>query len=765
MAMAMAEEEGSRSRAMVVVKEERLKDERSRVRWEKPNPLAGRTGEGAPIAPPGWLWKAGNRARDMYFYSPSGETFRSQPHLQSYLATLPNPPPLFLFRFKVDPQEFKDGVLPGVPPEDAGSSARRRAKSGSKEVSVPSKRRKLTIKIKGNSNGFRKMNDHSLHPARKSSNEMNGSLSTDGTPEHAPRKINKKEIDRSGKKEAINTTFSRLLLGPTSYNVLSKNAEVLQKFLDEAARMKEKDTQEIDELRNDLLDRKHNAAQLSKYPESVLHVFYSLLRNEEAPASFGRKELIEFCSKWICKHKHHWCLLETSRIDTVENFFPKTSRERGRTECGLESMPTENEVSGPGSAVNAKSTETNEQSLTPRTEGNIDILDRDLILTAEDLTMKTEDSFWSKETIQKNIGDLYIGRESTEAKLEPGQLVLFEGSKPQSNKCGCQVCSCDSSFCHGCTCSLCKIFIQHKQSWTFIKCPICRHFCHLECALKAMRAGVVAELGMDGEFLCPCCLNKSDLVPFWIDRLKDALTSIDRPALQKYLTSAVLVLNGTQRQDFEIVHRSVMELHDSLLYNTPCPNLQQILQQIQEKMDGLSVPLKNTVDTNHLSGVDLQDSDIFQEEEKVLEGQKRAELDYVEWLIAEKNADTQRIILRDAQEQMKKAESDISAKAVRARASRTFIKQAERRLQLMKRNSMVKALSMEQLEKQRAAFDLELVELNKLQDKLGSFSSELHDMPARQFSSLLQDFKVQSKRVETVKARLEQIDCLNNFFS
>lgn len=65
------------------------------------HPLAGKTGEGPPIAPPNWKWRAGNRMSDMYFYSPSGKQFRSRPELANYLPTLDNPPDANLFCWRV----------------------------------------------------------------------------------------------------------------------------------------------------------------------------------------------------------------------------------------------------------------------------------------------------------------------------------------------------------------------------------------------------------------------------------------------------------------------------------------------------------------------------------------------------------------------------------------------------------------------------------------------------------------------------------------
>ncbi|KAJ7192469.1 hypothetical protein O6H91_Y520700 [Diphasiastrum complanatum] len=80
---------------------DRPNDQKPKPKKRRPHPLAGRSGEGAPIAPPGWLWKAGRRATDMYFCSPTGEKFRAKHLLRAYLDTLPNPPPFGLFRFTI----------------------------------------------------------------------------------------------------------------------------------------------------------------------------------------------------------------------------------------------------------------------------------------------------------------------------------------------------------------------------------------------------------------------------------------------------------------------------------------------------------------------------------------------------------------------------------------------------------------------------------------------------------------------------------------
>jgi hypothetical protein len=65
---------------------------------------------------------------------------------------------------------------------------------------------------------------------------------------------------------------------------------------------------------------------MKAFPKNVLHAVVLLMRNEEAPLALGRRELIRLCTKWYCKYKHFWCLLEEHRIrSVVEKFISDTS--------------------------------------------------------------------------------------------------------------------------------------------------------------------------------------------------------------------------------------------------------------------------------------------------------------------------------------------------------------------------------------------------------------------------------------------------------
>ncbi|KAJ7523105.1 hypothetical protein O6H91_18G037700 [Diphasiastrum complanatum] len=893
---------------------DRPNDQKPKPKKRRPHPLAGRSGEGAPIAPPGWLWKAGRRATDMYFCSPTGEKFRAKHLLRAYLDTLPNPPPFGLFRFTIKANEFKDMPLPGVPPEDVDPSDGKKRKSHdiwrSNKKRKPYVRRKLSeiqsqenltsdsiLKLEGNfvgnkGKGVQKYKktmsspqnaqrlEQESHLAAANKSNMFGKskkkmLSLHNV-QHLEQKfhvLNNKNFSKKRLKKKSSKLFSQLLAAPTSYHVLSKDATVLRMFLDEAEKLKEKSEEEISELRNILLNRRYLSTRLGRYPDKVLRVFFSLLRNQDAPLSIGKNELIELCSKWSCKHKNYWCLLETKRINLFKKQLLKAEKAQ-MDPCLLDLIEASNENEDEGEVLDTPFSHKSNSSKDQRMEGNYnqnqEILedlnrpfsatidgmtaeivrnevghqvngdfddlatrlaraingdsfilttqsggqnvsldkrllssnyaenakiaedfgsnieasyrqiqsqifgnlgentglgDREIIVAAEELGpdhVASSNACHPKETAWKECSDIALLPQEVKdgADIKPQDKKL-KGSDGPVQSCGCQICLRDSTFCFGCACSFCRTAIQHKENWTFTKCPICNHLCHLECALKSRRAGVVPELGLDGEYLCPCCLEKSDLVPFWRDRVKDALSCIDMTLLQKHVTSAILVLNGTHREKYENIHRSVMELHDTLLYNTPCPDLHAILHDIQEKMDNCA-ELQNHMGNS--TGADAKDA-ILKEEEKLSECRKKAALDFVEWLSAEKNADTQRSFLRDVTELVKKAEENVSMKADRAKTSRDAVKKVEKQLCLMKRSCSGKALSLEQLENQRAALDLELSELDSLQEKVSTITSELQESSARQYSSLLEEVENQRKRVLATKARLEEMASTINFFT
>ncbi|KAJ7543754.1 hypothetical protein O6H91_09G051300 [Diphasiastrum complanatum] len=752
-------------------------------------------------------------------------------------------------------------------------------------------------------------------------------------------------------------SFTRILSSPTSYVVLWKNANILQRFLNEGSRLKERSESELEELRMFLIRRKLDLVNLSKYPEGALRVFFFLLRNQEAPLALGKEELLDFCSKWNCKKKHYWCFSETRRLrgiaisnskfekssqqhsnihhagealstlgselftvrigsedaiiksTTEDMIVAATEEEKAREET---SLPVKAELSDAGELLNLRSTSTergNRYTELKEADNNCALEEpsdnlaqatystlfgeeyptfvqedrcssgADALQCASNLTNtqfhknndisseigeKTSqvvdgegtvhnlvsesidgtgvtnhimlqrdhvqlDSGQSLQATKENFiytvreqgvpdepaivttyGDLVHpvgycdrlvlkqsqemgyekvpgqqsvipynqclsdgeeGKSTLDASSERRELVLYDKEASQktmrTDACWCDSCTVDPTFCYGCQCSLCRVEISPKQNWSFLHCPGCNHVCHVECALKARRAGVVKEMGLDGEFLCPSCLRKRDLIPFWKDRVKNALMSVDTSMLEKQLFSAVLVLNGTQREMYQNIHEKLRELHSSVLYDKTSPDLTERLYQIQKDVDALDDPNEQIDDFEEISEEllrNFQVGDLLVEESKVLECKKKAELDHAEWLQAETLTDSERLKLKDAIEQVKKIEEETKLRADCARASKRHLQRAERRLQFLKSNCKARVLSREQIEIQRAALNTELSELRRLQGKIGSFSYESPDLSVDDFSLLLDGVKVQRKRVESAQAMLEHLLALDNIF-
>ncbi|KAG6544904.1 hypothetical protein Mapa_013594 [Marchantia paleacea] len=127
-----------------------------------PNLLANQSGEGAPIAPDGWGWRAGTRKQDMYFTAPSGEVFRSRCRLNNFLKTMRNSPSQDSFCWSITEGVLHHPALQFAVPESAlqraesaiaASSSTRVSKSRknlhiSPAISLPSRK----IQTRGTSN-------------------------------------------------------------------------------------------------------------------------------------------------------------------------------------------------------------------------------------------------------------------------------------------------------------------------------------------------------------------------------------------------------------------------------------------------------------------------------------------------------------------------------------------------------------------------------------------------------------------------------------
>ncbi|KAG6548016.1 hypothetical protein Mapa_010450 [Marchantia paleacea] len=106
----------------------------------KKNLLSRKCGEGPPIAPEGWKWRAGLRKQDMYFTAPDGTRFRSKRPLNEYLRTLSNPPAPADFCWSITPEVLAHPALQAfktATPPKKSAQFKKKAKASSKSGGEP----------------------------------------------------------------------------------------------------------------------------------------------------------------------------------------------------------------------------------------------------------------------------------------------------------------------------------------------------------------------------------------------------------------------------------------------------------------------------------------------------------------------------------------------------------------------------------------------------------------------------------------------------
>lgn len=154
--------------------------------------------------------------------------------------------------------------------------------------------------------------------------------------------------------------------------------------------------------------------------------------------------------------------------------------------------------------------------------------------------------------------------------------------------CWCKICSRDFSFCRGCMCSFCQEILQPGEDWKVVKC-ICGHVCHMDCALAANAAGVVKELGLDGELSCPSCSRKVDLWLFFQKKI-DMISSLGQVAnanlkdLERLLLHSLELLKGTEKIKYKSIEELVRESYE-LIRNFPILDLvQSLLRAVRDEL-------------------------------------------------------------------------------------------------------------------------------------------------------------------------------------
>ncbi|CAK9220685.1 unnamed protein product [Sphagnum troendelagicum] len=828
-----------------------------------PHPLAGRSGQGPPFAPPNWTWKAGQRLSDMYFCSPEGRRIRSQRQLQEYLASIPNPPPFSQFCWRITPEDIKPGPLPGVEAwnkkrlkgameekkaKDGNTSPKRKQPEQGDDMSLNNAKRMKTEFQKVHVM-YRPQVKADMSPPRYAVDHPYNLQSNVLPPRVVPFEVDNPTLGRRRKKSEAHTvgalkySFQSILLSPSSYKWLSNGNEVCQQFLHEAGRLNEKSAAEKTQLRQLLLKRELEGSNFSLYDTPVLCVFVSILRNEDPPSSLGKAELVSLCANWHCKHKQYWCALETGKLRLLsppKELAPPMDKLIGHGN-NLNGVLEGDHAKEP--RIHLPSSNSHGEDVRPVLQQNSDVAGMDNTATVttmdagntmqkdnvEEFTalsyfknFKNAESSLSTHVNLNGIPEIGKDGEGPDkvhnrsageaggghdgmfadgarqikvekqadyqdglqdipgfAKRDLGQrekgvdgvIVGKRGKKgripthfpvpecdPGSTICLCKSCIGDPSFCRGCTCSFCKVAIWPDEKWKMLECAVCGHVCHFLCAFNQQKAGVFKESGLDGEWECPGCAHRSDLLAFWRSRVKSAVSVSQVEEIEKHLLLAVLMLKDSEREAFQPLQCKVMEAHQLVQQDSPKTVLLDLLQVIQKELDNLAD------EEGTLAGEDAEwaqeametGKDYYNwhdEERKISALQKEAKAEYEEWKQAEKAAEAQRALLA---EYVQRADAEARAHAQHATMLSLQAYKGRRRMQVMKLVQAKMGVTLEQVELQRADLHHLTTKLQQLQHDVAYFEApgtNKESLPA--LSKLLEQLMAQREIVESARFKLD----------
>ncbi|XP_020570605.1 protein OBERON 2-like [Phalaenopsis equestris] len=120
----------------------------------------------------------------------------------------------------------------------------------------------------------------------------------------------------------------------------------------------------------------------------------------------------------------------------------------------------------------------------------------------------------------------------------------------------CDICCSESGFCRDCCCILCCGCVDSARGgFSFIRCQAilekdltCGHVAHIDCALRAYMAGTVGgSIGLDAEYYCRRCDNKTDLIQHVI-KMMEICKSFDSPDdIEKVLNLGSCILFGSEK--------------------------------------------------------------------------------------------------------------------------------------------------------------------------------------------------------------------------
>ncbi|XP_058105260.1 uncharacterized protein LOC131248808 isoform X2 [Magnolia sinica] len=159
------------------------------------------------------------------------------------------------------------------------------------------------------------------------------------------------------------------------------------------------------------------------------------------------------------------------------------------------------------------------------------------------------------------LANEHAGSESTfgDNDCKAGNKMCSLRVQPRTNSLeamACDICCTESGFCRDCCCILCcKTIDWEYGGYSFVKCEarvkgnyICGHIAHVNCALRSYMAGTVGgSIGLDVEYYCRRCDNKTNLISH-VERFLETCQSVDsRDGIEKILNLGLCILRGSQQ--------------------------------------------------------------------------------------------------------------------------------------------------------------------------------------------------------------------------
>ncbi|KAK8936642.1 hypothetical protein KSP39_PZI012273 [Platanthera zijinensis] len=149
----------------------------------------------------------------------------------------------------------------------------------------------------------------------------------------------------------------------------------------------------------------------------------------------------------------------------------------------------------------------------------------------------------------------------SESAVIPGDCKVGNGmcKSVKDNDChlkvkACDICCNESSFCRDCCCILCSGIVDSAHGgFSFIRCRaiveedlICGHCAHIECALRSHMAGTVGgSIGLDAEYYCRRCDNKTDLIQHVVQFIETCESLDSSDDIEKILNLGSCILIGS----------------------------------------------------------------------------------------------------------------------------------------------------------------------------------------------------------------------------